>query len=179
MSVLRHRHPFRHLARAVAVLALVLGGGALAPAAASAEDAEPIWLGQCAWMGDGEMTVPAGAPLNLLNGWATGPRGSLVHWLKSQQSSVTVQHGDGEPTTWDATDRWSALERDKSARMWMSTMEWPVTAPAAGETMTVTFTTWWTKTVNDLFFALDEQRPPFRWLSKGGEMEMSCVFTGE
>lgn len=174
-----HRHPFvRHLARAVAVVALAVGGLAAPTTAAVAEaPAEEVFVGLCDFLGVEEVLVAAGAELVVLDGWAAGPRGSLENFLRSQQTTWTVQRAGAEPVSWDASGEWSAAERLKEERLWLTMLETELEPLAAGESVTVTRAIVLSKPINDIFFE-DRGRPFQQRLPKGHTLTNTCTFTG-
>ena len=155
-----------------ALTALVLGTAGVPPAAAATPT--DVFIPVCDLFEGGETVVPAGPVRAVLGGWGVGTKGALVHWLKSQQSSLTVRYSDGTRVTRDLTTRWSDPERG-DGKFWFSIA--PVVRLhdlEAGETARVTFTFSWTKPTLDSFF--DGEHPV---LSKGGDITSTCLITAE
>jgi hypothetical protein len=114
----------------------------------------------------GETTVPAGQVETDMGGWAVGTKSALVHWLNSQQTTVTVQYDDEAATTQDVTDQWTDPAKAESEKLWFSLLQGPTLDLAAGETVLVTLVFSWTSPPLEFFF--DGEHPV---LSKGGYIE--------
>lgn len=152
----------------VALSGLLLAGTLVAPPALAAGH-EPVFVPLCEpdFGGDGTLHVPSGPTDLFLFGWGTGPRGILVHWIKSQTSTLTLEV-DGVTTTLDLSDAWTAPTRfSEGGKGWSSVMIAEVDLPA-DEVVTVTFRTSAAKPTIDFFFG---ERPR---LSKGSTHVLTC-----
>jgi hypothetical protein len=125
--------------------------------------------------GGGETTVAAGPVHAQVMSWGTGPRGALVHWLKSQETTVTVQYGDEPATTMDLSDAFTAPAQLEGEKVWFSGLVLPLGDLAAGDTVLVSFETTWTKPTIDFFFGPDSDPQVIR----GDTLSASCLITAE
>jgi hypothetical protein len=153
-----------------ALAALVFGAGFASPAVA---DTGPtlVNIGFCDFFEGGTATVPAGSVVTGV-GWSVGTKGALVHWLKSQQTSVTVQFGDAEATTQDFSDQWTDPAKAEGEKLWFSELQGPILDLAAGEAVLVTVANSWTSPTLEFFFS--GEHPV---LTKGNDIEASCLIT--
>ena len=162
---------FRNASLGGAVAALVLGAGLASPAAADT-DPTHISIFGCDIFEGGETIVPAGTVETDQDGWAVGTKGALVHWLNSQQTTVTVQYDDEAATTQDFTDQWTDPAQVEGERVWVSLLQGPTLDLSAGETVLVTVVISWTSPTLEFFF--DGEHPV---LIKGNHLEASCLIT--
>jgi hypothetical protein len=152
-----------------ALAALVFGAGFVSPAVA---DTGPtlVNIGFCDFEG-GTATVPAGSVV-IAEGWNVGTKGALVHWLKSQQTTATVQFDDAEATTQDFSDQWTDPVKAEGGKSWSSELQGPILDLAAGEAVLVTLAISWTSPTIEVFF--NGTHPV---LTKGNDIEDSCLIT--
>jgi hypothetical protein len=162
---------FRTASLVGALAASVLGAGFALPAAAQEGSAHVSIVG-CDLFEGGETTVPAGTVEIGPDFWGVGTKGALVHWLNSQQTTVTVQYEDEEATTQDFTDQWTDPAQAEGEKLWFSMLQGPTLELAAGETVLVTEVWSWTSPTLEFFF--DGEHPV---LSKGNNIETSCLIT--
>jgi len=145
--------------------------GASAPATAAAPTTTVI-LGICGTEFTGgaipeEVSVPAGDVQLFVQGWGVTTRGHLVHWLKSQTTTLELDYsGEARDVVRDLTDAWSAPSRGE-AGFWFSTLLQTITL-AAGESVEVSSVTSWEKPTLELI----EGRPGF------STSPISSPFTG-
>jgi hypothetical protein len=155
-----------------ALAALVFGGGFASPAAADTDPTQVSIVG-CYFFEGGETTVPAGTVEIGPEIWAVGTKGALVHWLNSQQTTITVQYDDEEATTQDFTDQWTDPAQFEDDKLWFSELQGPTLELAAGETVLVTEVMSWTSPTLEFFFNPGEHPV----LYKGNNIETSCLIT--
>jgi hypothetical protein len=154
-------------------VAALLLGAVVAGVPAAAQEPTTVFVAGCDFEG-GAVTVPAGTIDLELTGWGTGPRGALVHWLKSQDTTLTLRF-DGHPaTTQDITDSWGEPVRNKADKSWFSILSTDPVTLQAGESVLVSFESTWSKPTIDFFFGGGHPV-----LSHGGEISASCLITAE
>jgi hypothetical protein len=162
---------FRTASLVGALAASVLGAGFALPAAAQEGPAHVSIVG-CDLFEGGETTVPAGTVEIDQDGWAVGTHGALVHWLNSQQTTITMQYDDEEATTQDFSDQWTDPVQAEGEKLWFSLLQGPTLELAAGETVLVTLVISWTSPTLEFFF--NGEHPV---LYKGNHIENSCLIT--
>jgi hypothetical protein len=135
------------------VAGLALASVAVAGPAAAQEPAVVDLLG-CEFFEGGETTVDEGLVDVLVTGWGTGSRGALNQWLKSQNTTFTVQYEGEEAVTEDVSDAWSPptpFDTDSGRTAWGSDLFVSLGELEAGETLTISFETMLTKPIIDFF----------------------------
>jgi hypothetical protein len=114
-------------------------------AAPSYADAEPtvVEIPICDFFDGGVTTVEAGEVAASPAGWGEKNLGRLMQFLRSQQTTMTVQYGSDPATITDLTDQWSEpvpLEND-----WFSGLPIvPLGTLAPGDTVRVQVDLSWT-----------------------------------
>jgi hypothetical protein len=141
------------------------------PTAAQEPEASIVDLVGCAVFEGGETTVDAGLVDVWVASWGTGPRGALVHWLKSQTTTFTVQYEGGAPVTEDVSDQWTAPTRFEGEKGWGSDLFVSLGELEVGDTVLISFETTWSKATVDFFFGNHPE------VSKEGELSASCLVT--
>ena len=140
-----------------ALAAFVLSAGIAAPSYA---DAEPtvVEIPVCDFFDGGVATVEAGEVAAAPGGWGEKNLGRLKQFLRSQQTTMTVEYGSAPATITDLTDQWSEpapFEND-----WFSLLPIvPLGTLAPGDTVLVRVETSHTK-----------PKP-------GGSSDFSCLIT--
>ena len=142
---------------------------------AAAQEPTSLFVAECDATG-GADTVPAGQVDLEITGWGTGTHGALVHWVKSQTTTLTLKFDDQPATTRDITNAWGAPVRNKADKMWFSILSGPSLTLASGESVLVTFESSWSKPTMDFMFG---GQHPVPVLAKGGEISASCLITAE
>jgi hypothetical protein len=126
-----------------ALAVFVLSASIVAPSYA---DAEPtvVEIPLCDFFDGGVATVEAGEVAAAPAGWGEKSLGRLKQFLRSQQTTMTVQYGSAPATVTDLTDQWSEpvpFEND-----WFSGLPIvPLGTLAPGDTVLVRVDLSWTK----------------------------------
>ena len=161
------RPPFLRLSAALSGL---LMAGALSAPPAAAVETEPVNIIFCDFFGTGTLSVDAGPAELFLDGWFTGTRGQLVHWVNSQTSTLTIQVDGAPATTQDVTHLWTAPVRGEEGGWFSILVADAVLAPG---TVTMSMTSTWSKPTAD-FFPASGDHP---MLVRGDTHSATCVLT--
>ncbi|SNS85919.1 hypothetical protein SAMN04488107_4071 [Geodermatophilus saharensis] len=122
--------------------------------------------------GDGTTEVVEGPTQAFLFGWGTGTRGLLTHFLKSQETTVTVRYDGQPPVTQDLSNAFSAPVHDE-AGPWTSELLVPLGDLEAGDSVEVTIDRTTTKP------SMDQLKGVYRGLIPAGTTLASgtCTIT--
>jgi hypothetical protein len=116
------------------VAAFSVGAG---PAAAQEPEQGLVNVLGCALFGTGELEVLAGPTEGFINGWGTGTRGLAISYIRSQESTVTVQYDDQPATTLDLSDAYSTPVFNEEFGGCQTELVLPLGDLAAGDTVVV------------------------------------------
>jgi hypothetical protein len=120
------------LRRLLALLLALLPIGLLASSARA--DDPVIRLVQCSFPLHHNISVSAGSPITLLTGWAMSNRGNLIDFLNAATVTMTV---NGQAVT--PTESEPVLVDPLDNDIWRVNWTYDTVAPAAGQTVVVTF----------------------------------------
>jgi len=120
------------LRRLLALLVALLPVGLLATTAHA--DDPRISLIKCNFPLDHNVSVAAGSPITLATGWGMSNRGNLIDFIHAATVTMTV---DGQAVT--PTEGQPVLIDSVDNDGWLVSWTFNTVAPAAGQTMVVTF----------------------------------------
>ena len=146
----------------------------LLPGVAAADDPDVVpffGLGGCL-ANDGKATVTADETFYLRFGWGAKTRGQVMEYIRAASDTITI---DGTVHT-DAGDYWGDIffEPGPPAH-WRAWVFYPVEAPSAGETLSVTLDLIVSHRLHDGISKLENGR--FEFVGPGNWLTVSCEIT--
>jgi len=119
----------RSFRRLVVVAATIVALTVLVPSVSAADEPIPVSMVGCVYFAGGTVPVPAGADINIREGWGTKTFGQEVAFLRSVTTDATL---DGNPIVGSfGTPSGSKVDG------WTVYWEYPTVAPAAGHSIVV------------------------------------------
>jgi hypothetical protein len=137
-------------ARSLRLIVLVIGLLALGlfSTAANADDPVVRIPGGCH---GGSVSVPAGSPVTLLSGWTRATRGNTQAFANAATGVMTI---DGQSVTPVQSDVFPVPVDFEPLDVWRVQWSFAASAPAAGQSMVVTFTIVLARAVADHEFGI-------------------------